>query len=167
MLSAADSPSDDAPAEHKVLASAARGLACAVNKAGVAPALGPYLSRVVHALNHLVQPARPGVHESGRGQSGGGGNSGSRSRSRESSWDKIGLTGGLSPMRSGTRHALPDTPSRVRLQSIILLEAIASKDPKALYSYWALFFPTYKVEPGSEESRTREWRRGKTGEGER
>lgn len=141
-------------AELKVLASTTRGLACAINKSGVSPVLEPYLARVVHALNHLVQPAGEGERAAaaaaaarGVGGSAGGGSrstSGSRSRSRSSRG--IGGyrgSGGVSPTRSSASASLSDPRARVRLQALTLLESIAVKDAKSLYQHWALFFSPY------------------------
>lgn len=142
-----------------MLASTTRGLACAINKSGVSPVLEPYLARVVHALNHLVQPAgdEERAAAAARGVSGsvGGGSrstSGSRSRSRSSrglsGYGGIGSGGGggssgVSPTRSSASASLSDPRARVRLQALTLLESIAAKDPKSLYQHWALFLSPY------------------------
>ncbi|CAN0321606.1 unnamed protein product [Pylaiella littoralis] len=159
-IAAVESPagaSSGGAAALKVLASTTRGLACAINKSGVSPVIEPYLARVVHALNHLVQPAGEGERAAtaaaaARGVSGSGGGgsrstSGSRSRGRSS----IGLggyggsgggsgSGGVSPTRSSASASLADPRARVRLQALTLLESIAVKDAKSLYQHWALFF---------------------------
>lgn len=136
------------PTERKVVASAARGLACAVGKIGVSAVLEPYLSRVIHALNHLVQPAgeeerATAASAAARGSRNGssGSHSGSRSRSRGMGSVGPGSNGGggLSPTRTGSRPALPDPRARVRLHVLVLLEAIAVKEAKVLYPHWALF----------------------------
>lgn len=142
---AATQPSPGAPAERKVLASAARGLACAVSKGGVAPVLEPYLARVVHALNHLVQPAGEGERATAAAASRGGGSSsasGSRSRGRDfGGLGRGAARAGMSPARTSAAASLADLRARVRLQAVGLLEAMAVKDSKSLYPHWALFFP--------------------------
>ena len=144
-------------AERKVLASATRGLACAVSKSGATAVLDPYLARVVHALNHLVQPAEgaeKAAAAAARGAAGGGGSrstSGSRSRSRSSrgfgghvgSGGGGGGSGGVSPTRSSASASLSDPRARVRLQAVTLLESMAAKDAKSLYPHWVLFFAPY------------------------
>lgn len=117
--------------------------------------LEPYLTRVVHALNHLVQPAegteKAAAAARGVGGGAGGGSrstSGSRSRSRSSrGFGGHGGggggrgSGGLSPMRSAAAAAsLSDPRARVRLQALTLLESMAAKDAKGLYPHWVLFF---------------------------
>ncbi|CAN0144766.1 unnamed protein product, partial [Ectocarpus fasciculatus] len=119
------------PGERKILASATRGLACAIGKAGVSPVLEPYL-------------ARRGA--SGRGTS--RSTSGSRSRSRNGRGfgnysGGTGGAGGVSPTRSSASASLADPRARVRLQALALLEAMAAKDAKSLYPHWALFFAPY------------------------
>lgn len=132
-----------------MLASATRGLACSVGKAGVSAVLEPYLSRVIHALNHLVQPAGRGervalaaaASRSSGGRAGVSSNSGSQSRSRGRGFGQGGDGDGALPSSTtGSRSALPNPRARVRLQALALLEAIAAKDAKALYPHWALFF---------------------------
>lgn len=144
-----------APAERKVLASATRGLAFAIGKGGVSPVLEPYLARVVHALNHLVQPAGEGERSaaitgrgvSGRSGGGGSGKSTSGSRSRSTGFGGYRGSGsgggGVSPTRSSASASLADPRARVRLQALTLLESMAAKDPKTLYPHWALFFAPY------------------------
>eukprot|EP00752_Nemacystus_decipiens_P015738 g14050.t1 len=148
-------------AERKVLASATRGLGCAVSKSGAAAVLEPYLARVVHALNHLVQPAEGAekAAAAARGTAGGGGSSstsGSRSRSRSSKGfgGHVGGGGGggggggsgscgVSPTRSSASASLSDPRARVRLQALTLLESMAAKDAKSLHPHWVLFFAPY------------------------
>lgn len=147
--------SSQAPAERKVLASATRGLACAVGKGGVSSVLEPYLARVVHALNHLVQPAgdaeKAAVATAAARGGGGGSNSGSRSRSRGRGFGHGG--GGASPTRwSGSSSSLADPRARVRLQALTLLEAIAAKNAKSLYPHWALFFAPCGPRDDDEEA---------------
>lgn len=117
--------------------------------------LEPYLARVVHALNHLVQPAGEGeklaaARRGTSGNSGGGGGgsrstSGSRSRSSRGFGGQTGSggSGGLSPTRSSASASLADPRARVRLQALTLLESMAAKDAKSLYPHWALFFAPY------------------------
>lgn len=153
------------PAERKVLASATRGLACAVGKGGVSSVLEPYLARVVVALNHLVQPAGEGEKTAAAAAAARGGGSTSGSRSRSHGRGVVGRFGGggLSPTRAAVSSSssslslsssLADPRTRVRLQALTLLEAMASKDAKSLYPHWALFFAP--CSPGEEASGTGE-----------
>eukprot|EP00903_Cladosiphon_okamuranus_P013629 g12693.t1 len=151
-----------AAAERKVLASATRGLACAVSKSAAAAVLGPYLARVVHALNHLVQPAEGAEKAAAAAQGFSGGGGGSRSTSGSRSWSRSsrgfgghggsgggggggggGSGSGMSPTRSSASASLSDPRARVRLQALTLLESMAAKDAKSLYPHWALFLPPY------------------------
>lgn len=137
-----------------------------MGKGGVSSVLEPYLARVVHALNHLVQPAggeeirmtaaakgrggggsRSGSsHRGHRDSVGGSGGSQSRSQSRGRDFSPVGSVAGggeVSPARSSASVSVADPRARVRLQAINLLGTMAAKDGKALYPHWALFFPPY------------------------
>ncbi|CAM9267614.1 unnamed protein product, partial [Sphacelaria rigidula] len=113
--------------ERKILASATRGLACAVGKTGKAAA-------AVTTAGRGGSATRRGSHSGSRSRSRGAGSVGPAGGGDD------GGGGGVSPLRTGTRSsALLDPRARVRLQSLALLEAVAVKDAKILYPHWALF----------------------------
>lgn len=114
--------------------------------------LEAHLARIIHALNHLVQPASEAEREAVAASAAGrrGSNSGSRSRSRGRVSGGLEDDTGLSPTRVSAAAGAVVTPvgssflvdprARVRLQALALLEALAVKDAKRLYPHWPLFF---------------------------
>ncbi|CAN0473348.1 unnamed protein product, partial [Ectocarpus sp. 12 AP-2014] len=122
------------PGERKILASATRGLACAIGKAGVSPVLEPSGAATTAAATRGA---------SGRGRSRSTSGSRSRSRNGRGFGEYGGGAGGVSPTRSSASASLADPRARVRLQALALLESMAAKDAKSMYPHWALFFAPY------------------------
>ncbi|CAM9169386.1 unnamed protein product [Ectocarpus sp. 13 AM-2016] len=122
------------PGERKILASATRGLACAIGKAGVSPVLEPSGAATTAAATRGA---------SGRGRSRSTSGSRSRSRNGRGFGEYGGAAGGVSPTRSSASASLADPRARVRLQALALLESMAAKDAKSMYPHWALFFAPY------------------------